>query len=39
MSVVHPMIDRIAGLGVEDALAKPVSLRQLIQVVERYCGE
>ncbi len=38
MSAVHQMLERIADLGVNDALAKPVSLRQLMQVVERYCG-
>lgn len=37
MSAVHQMQDRIAGLGVDDALAKPVDLARLLQVVAHHC--
>jgi CheY-like chemotaxis protein len=37
MSAVHSMNERIAHLAVDGALAKPVNLKDLMQVVERYC--
>jgi CheY-like chemotaxis protein len=36
MSAVSEMTQRVAGLDVDDALAKPINLAQLLQVVERY---
>jgi CheY-like chemotaxis protein len=37
MSAVHRMRERIADLAVDDALEKPITLKQLFDVVERYC--
>lgn len=37
MSAMHQMRDRIAGLEVEEALAKPVELRRLLEVARRFC--
>jgi CheY-like chemotaxis protein len=39
MSAVHGMNERIANLAVDGALAKPVNLKDLMQVVERYCAK
>jgi CheY-like chemotaxis protein len=38
MSALHHMRERIAGLAVDDALAKPVDLEDLFRVVEHHCG-
>jgi CheY-like chemotaxis protein len=38
MSAVHKMDEQVAHLGIADALAKPVNLNDLMQVVSRYCG-
>jgi CheY-like chemotaxis protein len=38
MSAVHAMQERVADLGVNEALTKPVNLKQLLDVVARYCG-
>lgn len=36
MSAMHRMPERVAELGVEDALTKPVQLRRLLEVVGRH---
>ncbi|HVJ89139.1 MAG TPA: response regulator [Labilithrix sp.] len=37
MSAVYRMQEQIADLGFQHALAKPVELRDLLEVVARYC--
>jgi CheY-like chemotaxis protein len=37
MSAVHSMKERIAGLGIETALQKPLKLKQLMEIVNQYC--
>lgn len=39
MSAMHRMNDRIAALGVEEALPKPVELRRLLELVRRYATD
>jgi CheY-like chemotaxis protein len=38
MSALHQMRERIARLAVDDALAKPIALERLLQVVGHFCG-
>lgn len=38
ISAVHQMKERIADLAVDDALEKPLNLKQLLAVLARYCG-
>ena len=38
MSALYQMRERIAHLGVDDALEKPIALERLLQVVEHFCG-
>jgi CheY-like chemotaxis protein len=38
MSALYKMRERIADLGVDDALAKPVQIADVLAMVRRYCG-
>ena len=37
MSAVHQMRERVADLDVDDALSKPVDLKDLLRIVGEYC--
>jgi CheY-like chemotaxis protein len=37
MSALYQMKQRIVGLGVDGALAKPVDLKDVMELVSRYC--
>jgi CheY-like chemotaxis protein len=39
ISALHKVRERVADLVVDEVLEKPIQLQQLLQVVERYCGQ